>query len=161
MNDAGDLALELGFDRDDEAVAANGDEVFLRAAAFAKFAQRFAKALFDGAVLALHRAADAAEFVGGVVVEAAVGFDLAAQETQERGEVVVEERRRELGDAGPVVAACVWWRVDEVAPGGDALDDGEEVEDFEGFKRGAFDAGLVEQDGGVEEAVEARSCRRG
>ena len=91
MNDAGNLAFELGFDGDDEAVAADGDEIFLRAAAFAQAAQGFAKALFDGAVLAFHGAADAAKLGGGVVVEAAVGLDLAAQQAEEWGKVVVEE----------------------------------------------------------------------
>ncbi len=62
VDDAGDFAFELGFDGDDEAVAADGDEIVLSAAAFAEAAQGFAEALFDGAVLALHGAADAAEF---------------------------------------------------------------------------------------------------
>ena len=79
MDDAGDLAFELGFDGDDEAVAANGDEVILGAAAFGEAAERFAEALFDGAVLALHGATDTAEFVGSVIVEGSVWFDLAAQ----------------------------------------------------------------------------------
>ena len=78
MDDAGDLALELGFDGDDEALAADGDEIVLGAAAFAEAAERFAEALFDGAVLAFHGAADAAELGGGIVVEGAVGFDFAA-----------------------------------------------------------------------------------
>ncbi len=107
VDDAGDAALELGFDGDDEAVAADGDEVVLGAAAFAEAAEGFAEALFDGAVLALHGAADAAELGGGVVVEAAVGFDFAAQQAEERGEVVVEQRGGECGDAGPVVACAV------------------------------------------------------
>ena len=78
MDDAGNAALELGFDGDDEALATDGDEVVLRAAAFAEAAERFAEALFDGAMLSFHGATDAAEFGGGVVVEGAVGFDLAA-----------------------------------------------------------------------------------
>ena len=161
VDDAGDLAFELGFDRDDEAVAADGDEVFLGAAAFAQAAQGFAEALFDGAVLAFHRAADAAEFGGGVVVEAAVGFDLAAQKAEEWSEVVVEERRGEVGDAGPLVAGAVGRRVDEVAPCGDAFDDGEEVADLGGFEGGTVDAGLVEEDGGVEEAAELEAAAAG
>ena len=91
MNDAGNLAFELGFDGDDEAVAADGDEVFLGAAAFAQAAQRFAKAFFNGAVLAFHRTADAPQLGRGIVVEAAVGFDLSAQKAKEWSEVVVAE----------------------------------------------------------------------
>ena len=79
MNDAGNLPFELGFDGYDEAVAANCDEVILGAAAFGEAAERFAEALFDSAMLALHRAADTAELVRGVVVEPAVRLDLAAQ----------------------------------------------------------------------------------
>ena len=42
----------------------------------------------------------------------------------------------------------------EGAPGSDALGEGEDVEDVEGFEGGAFEAGLVEEVSGVEEAVE-------
>jgi len=78
MNDAGNLAFELGFDGDDEAVATDGDEVFLRTPTFAKALQGLAEAGFDGAVLAFHGAANASKLRGGVVAQAAVGFDLAA-----------------------------------------------------------------------------------
>ena len=78
MNDAGNLAFELCLNGDDEAVAANGDEVVLGAASFAQAAQRFAQALFDGTVLAFDRPSDTAELGRRVVVEAAIGFDLAA-----------------------------------------------------------------------------------
>src|ERR1700719_2341136 len=69
VDDAGNLAFELRFDRDDEAVAADGDEVFLGAAAFAQAAQGFAQALFDGTVLAFDRSADTAELGRRVVVK--------------------------------------------------------------------------------------------
>ncbi len=84
MDDAGDLALELRFDGDDEAVATDSDEVVLGAAAFAEVAKGFAQALFDGAMLALHCAADAAKLVRGIVIEGAVGVDLATEETEDR-----------------------------------------------------------------------------
>ena len=45
VNDAGNLALELGFDGNDEAVAANGDEVVLGAAAFGEAAEGFRRRL--------------------------------------------------------------------------------------------------------------------
>ncbi len=120
-----------------------------------------AEALFDGAVLALHGAADAAKFGGGVVVERAVGFDLAAQHTEERCEVVVEQRCGERGDCRASRSACcreAGSGVDEVAPCGDALDYGEEVADLRGFESGAVDAGFVEQRRGVEEAVELEAA---
>ena len=47
VNDAGDTALEFAADGNDEAVAANGDEVFLRGAFGGELAQRGAKGFFD------------------------------------------------------------------------------------------------------------------
>ena len=70
--------------------------------------QGSAQALFDGAVLPLHGAADAPKLGRGVVVEAAVGLDLAAQQAQQRGEVVVQQRRGELGDARPFISGGSW-----------------------------------------------------
>jgi hypothetical protein len=91
VNDSGNLAFKLGFDGDDEAVAADGDEVFLGTAAFAQAAQRFAQALFNRTVLAFYRSADTAKLRRCVVVEAAVGFDLATKKTQEGSKIMIEE----------------------------------------------------------------------
>ncbi len=77
VNHARDAPLQLGADGNDEAVAANGDEVFLRSAVAGKLAQGGAKAFFNEALLALLIATDAAEFGGGVVGEGAFGLDLA------------------------------------------------------------------------------------
>ena len=153
MDDAGDLALELGLDGNDEALAAYGDDVFLGGPVFAQAGGGAAEGGFDGAVLRLHGAADAAELGAGFVGEGAVGFDFAAQEAEERGEVVGEERLGEGADGG-AEAACGFGGEDEGAPGGDTLGDGEQREDFEGVEGGAGDACLVEERGGVEEAVE-------
>ncbi len=147
MDDSGDLAFELGFDGDDEAIAADGDEVLgggLSAALFAEVAGGASEGLFDGAVLPLHGAADAAKLRGGVVVEGAVGFDLAAEKAEERGRFVVEQRGRERGDAGPLVAGGVGRRDEQVAPCGDAFDDLEQVGDLDSFEGSAVDAGFVE-----------------
>ena len=70
-----------------------------------------AEAGFDGAVLAFHGAADAAELGAGVVGEGAVGLDLAAQGAEERGEVVGERGAAER-------AAMAGQRLRERAPGG-------------------------------------------
>ena len=43
VDDAGDAALELGADRDDKAIAANGDEVFLRGALGGELAESSAE----------------------------------------------------------------------------------------------------------------------
>src|SRR5580658_8970606 len=78
VDDAGNPAFELGFDRDDKALAADGNDVFLGRAVLAKRANGSAQAGFDGAMLGFHGAADAVEFGAGVVGQAAVGFDFAA-----------------------------------------------------------------------------------
>ena len=72
VDDAGNLAFELGFDGDDEALAAYGDDVVgvgAGGAFFAEGAGGAAEAGLDGAVLGFHGAADAAEFGAGVVGE--------------------------------------------------------------------------------------------
>ena len=59
--------------------------------------------------------------------------------------------RREIGDTGPLVVGAVRWWVNEVAPGRDALNHGEEVTDLSGFQCSAFNASFVEEHGGIEE----------
>lgn len=134
-------------------------------ALFAEVAGGSAKAFFDGAVLAFEGAADAAELGAGVVGEGAIGFDLAAEAVEERGEGRADDGVEEVGgegfDGGPVVAGGVGCGVEEGAPGGDALGYGEEREDLEGFEGGAFDAGFVEEEGRVEEAVEGEAAAGG
>lgn len=168
MDDAGDLAFELGLDGDDEALAADGDEVFgggLGAAFFAERACGTAERGFDGSVLVLHGAADAAEFGTGVVGEGAIGFDFAAEGAEERGEVVGKEVLREGEDGWAKGDRCLavagFAGEEEVAPGGDALGYFEECEDFEGFEGGAADAGFFKKRAGVEEPVEAEGAAAG
>src|ERR1700678_1827880 len=161
MNDAGDLAFELVFDGDDEAVAANGNEVVLGAAAFAQATQRFAETLFNRPVLPFHRSANTAKLRGGIVVQASVRFDLAAQEAEERSEVVIEKRRRKSMDAGPFVASAVGWWIDQIAPGSDTLDDIEQVADLGGFESRPIDTSLVEEDSRVEDAAKLEAAAAG
>ncbi len=103
VKDAADLALELGLDGDDEALAAHGDEVALRFPAFAELCERLAEAFLDDAVLAREGAADACELGAGVVGEGTVGLDLAAESAQQVAEVVLDQRSRECLDCRPVV----------------------------------------------------------
>jgi len=161
VNDAGDLALELGLYRDDEAVTTNGDEISLCAAAFTEALQRSAEAGFDGAMLALHGASDAVEFGRSVIVEAAIRLDLAAQEPKEWREVVVEQRRGERGDSWPLVVGTVGRRVDEVAPSGYAFHCGEEIANLGGLESSAFDAGLLEKGDGVEKSMKLKTSASG
>ena len=74
---------------------------------------------------------------------------------------MVEEWGRELVDAGPLVAGTAGWWVDQIAPGGDALDDGEKVADLGGFKGSAVDAGLVEEGGRIEDAAKLKAAPAG
>ena len=84
VHDAGDAALEFAADGDDEAVTADGDEVFLRGAFAGELAQCGAEGFFDGALLAFLLAADAVELGRGVVGQGAVGLDFALDGFGER-----------------------------------------------------------------------------
>ena len=112
-------------------------------------------------MLALHGSADAAEFGRCVVVEGAIGLDLAAQHAEKRCEVVMEQRSGEIGDAGPIVACAAGRWVDEIAPCRDALDYVEEVANLRAFESRAVDASLIEERGGIEEAVELKAAAAG
>ena len=161
MDDACDLAALLGLDGDGEAVATNGDELFLRCACVGERAKGTAEGVLDGAMLALEGAADAGELGTGVVGEAAVRLDLALQGVEERGKVGVEDGLRERGDGRPAGGDGVGRFGSEDAPGFGDLGEGEEVEEVEGFKGGAGDAGLGEEIFGVEDAGEAEERAAG
>ena len=75
MDHAADAPLELAANGNDEAVAANGDEVFLCGAFGGEFAQGGTQAFFDDALLALLLAANAAQLGLGVVSQRAVGLN--------------------------------------------------------------------------------------
>ena len=66
---------------------------------------------------------------------------------------MIAERHGEFGDGRPVVVGGVGRWVEEVAPGGDALDYCEEVTDLGGFECGSLNAGFLKQERGIEEAV--------
>ena len=73
----------------------------------------------------------------------------------------MQERRGEFGDAGPFITGSIGGRVDEVAPRGDAFDNGDQVADLGGFEGGSIDTGLVEGDGGIEQAAELEAATTG
>ena len=75
VDDSGDAALEFRADGDDEAVASDGDEVFLGCAVGGELAQGGTEGFFNLALLALLVAADAVKFGRRVVGEGAVGLD--------------------------------------------------------------------------------------
>ncbi len=100
VNHAGDAALEFAAHGDDEAVAANGDEVFLRGAVGGELAQRGAEALFDDALLAFLLATNAAEFRRGVVGQSAVGLNGALDGFGQRTERCWSAPRRALRGRG-------------------------------------------------------------
>ena len=137
VDDAGDAAAELGLDGDDEAFAAHGDDVVAWSEPSSRRERAARRRLASIArCWRFHGAADAAELGAGVVGQRAVGLDLAAQGAEQRGEIVGEEIGGEGGIAGlhevagwPAVAGG-----EEGAPGGDALDDVEEGEDFGGSR---------------------------
>src|ERR1700722_2789760 len=77
VHHAGDAPLEFAAHGNDEAVAANGDEVVLRRAFRAELAERCAWALFDDAPLPVLLAANAAEFRRSIVSQRAIRLNLA------------------------------------------------------------------------------------
>src|ERR1035437_6500784 len=74
-DNARNAALEFAADGDDEAVAADGDEVFLGCAVAGELAQSGTEAFFDDALLALLIAADAAQLGRRVVGQGAIRLD--------------------------------------------------------------------------------------
>ena len=72
---ARDAALQLRADGNDEAVAANGDQLVLGCAVAGELAQGGSQTFFDLALLALLIAANAGQLGRGIVGERAVGLD--------------------------------------------------------------------------------------
>src|SRR3954468_7717113 len=72
VDDAGHASFLLGFDRDDEALAADGDQLILPRAGLGEAAQMTPQRFLDDALLLLDLATQAGEIRRGVVVERAV-----------------------------------------------------------------------------------------
>ena len=73
VNDALYATLDLALDGNDEALATYGDQVVLGAAAFGQTPQCGAQAVFNGALLPFHLAADAPQLGRSIVGERAIG----------------------------------------------------------------------------------------
>ena len=155
VDDAGDAALELAADGDDEAVAADGDEVFLRGAFAGELAQGGAEGFFDGALLALLLAADAAEFGRGVVGEGAVGLDFALDGFGERLRVKMPASAAESSERpGSFPARRAGGRLEQGLPGGDVVGEAGDGLELGGFEGCAGDLRFGGELGGIEEAAE-------
>ncbi len=154
VDDAGDAALELAADGDDEAVAADGDEVFLGGAVAGKLAQCGAKGFFDDALLALLLAADAAEFGRGIVGQRAVGLNRALDGFGERLERRAGERDGELREAGELAGKARGRLSQQCLPGSDVVGEAGDGLEFGGFEGCAGDLRLGGELRGVEQAAE-------
>src|SRR5258708_16858228 len=154
MDDSRDLPFELSFDWNDEAVAAHCDQLILRTAAIGKRPQRPAQAVLNRPVLPFHRAADPPQLRRGIVVEAAVRLDLAAEQTQQGRKVVLQLWRGERGDSRPFVPGSPGKGGDEVAPRSDTFDDIEQVPYLDGFKCCPFNTCHFKQGGWGEQAAD-------
>ncbi len=129
MKDAGEAAFLLDFDGDDEAVAADGDELVLGVAFFRETAERGAEGILDEAVLSKLFAANAGEFGAGVVVECAVGEEFVLDGFGE-GEQGAGERLGEFTQVGNACGQSGGRGVDGLAPVGllkGEAGDGDEV----------------------------------
>jgi hypothetical protein len=94
VDDAGDAALELGADGDDEAVAADGDEVFLGCAVGGELAQGGAEGFFNDALLALLLAADAVQFGEASSASEPSGWMVRSMDSASGRRLCGERRRR-------------------------------------------------------------------
>ena len=145
--------LSSAADGNDEAVAADGDEIFLRCAVAGELAQRGAEAFFNEALLALLIAADAAELGRCIVGEGAVGLDFALDGFGERAEAG-GERGGERGEAGELAGEARGGRLEQRLPGGYVVGQAGDGLEFVGFKGCAGDLRLGGELRGVEEAAE-------
>ncbi len=85
VHDTWNFAFEFRSYRDDEAVSTNRDEFVARTTVLAQAAKRTSEAFFDRAMLAFDGTANTMKFRRSVVREGAVGLDLAAQLSQQKG----------------------------------------------------------------------------
>ena len=136
-------AFLLDFYRDDEALAADGDQFVLHRAAFGEFPQVAAQRFLDLALLLLDLAANAAQFGRRAIVERAVGQNLVAERAQEAGEVLDAGGKR--GHGGPLGAHRGGRLAHDFAPLGSAVGDQHNVADLSGLKSGSADARLLDQ----------------
>ncbi len=170
VDDALDAALLLGFDGDDEAVAADGDQLVLQGVAFGEAAEIAAQRVLDGAALLFDLAADGGQGGRGVVVEGSVGRKLVGEVAQERGEIL--DGGAELLDSGPGRFAAGYAATDAApaagvrlthglrgmgggfAPLGGAIDEEDDIAEFGGFQGGSSDAGAEDELARIGEAAE-------
>jgi len=154
VNYAGDLALQLAADGNHEALAANGDEVFLGCAFRREPAQRGAQALFNDSLLALLVAADAAELGRGVVGERAIRHDLALDGLGKRAKAVAHERGGENGEAGELADEAQRRRLKQRLPGGDIVGETGHGLELGGFEGRAGNLRFCGELRGIEEAAD-------
>jgi len=133
-------ALLFDFDGDYETLATDGDQFVLHCAVLGKLAQITSQRFLNLALLFFDFAADAGEFGRGAIFEGAVGLELVAESAEEAGEVY--DGGGKLGYAGP---SCFHGggRVEgNLAPLGGAVDQQDNVADFQTFEYGSGNAGF-------------------
>src|ERR1035441_203455 len=116
-----DAAFLLDFHRDDETLAADGDEFVLDGAAFGEFPQVAAQRFLDLTLLLLDLTANAVQFGRSAIVQSAVGKNLVAKGAQEVGEVL--NTGGELGYGDPVGTHRGGRLTDDFAPLGSTVRD--------------------------------------
>src|SRR5579863_1302802 len=104
MNDALDAPLLLDFYRNDETLAADGDQFVLNCPAFGQASQITPQGFLNLAPLFLHLTANARELWGSLVVEGTVGEDFVAKAAEKIREI--GNRRRKTGHRPPFHPHC-------------------------------------------------------
>ena len=143
---------------DDEAIAANRDQLFLHGAAFGEPPQITAQRFLDGALLLFDVAANARQLRRSFVVQRTVGKNLVAEVAQQGREVgdVLESSLHRLPTFGDIRRRVKG----DLAPLGGAVGHQQQVANLQHFQRGAADARLVDQLGGIEQAVKVEAAAR-
>ena len=157
MNHARNSPLELSLDRNDEALAADGDELILRTASFGEGPKRLSQALLDRAMLPLHCPPNPPKLRAGIVREASIRLDLPPEPAKKTRKIVPKQRRGERGDSRPTPLRLARTIVEQVAPSCDALDNFQKISNLERLKRRTVDARFLEQHGRIHEPVEVEA----
>src|SRR5262249_3583354 len=133
VNHAVDALPLLGLHRNDEALAANGNQLLLNRAILGQSAEVTAQRLLDQALLLLHLPADARQFGRTAVGGRAGGQNLVAEGAQQGRKV--GDRERELLHPLPVALDGLGWMRGNLAPLGGLVHYQEDVAKLGDLKR--------------------------
>src|SRR5579863_1662343 len=143
-------ALLFDLHRNDETLAANGDQLVLHGAAFGEAPQITAERFLNRAALPFRVATDAGEFGRGFIFERSIRLDLVTEVAKEFREV--DDLGREAVNLAPIRSHCRRRILGYLAPFCGAIDDSDDVSDLQRFQRGSGDTGFCRERSHVQES---------